>query len=360
MRRSHCRCAAAPMHPSRRLRARKTLQFVHAIVTCCGNDARAIRSYQSEEHWGTALRLQSKARSESNASHEDHDRQRCVVSPDQRRRQYSGSDRSMARPIRTRGPAGHAARLPHRPLPDLSGDPRRGAAAATSSRAASRHSGPQALHIATEGPLGFRRAALLRQATGCASPPPITRSFRNTCARGCRSRWCASYALLRWFHGAAQSCMVSTQGVQTELAARGFRNLVRWRRGVDTQLFRPQRKDFLELPRPIAAYVGRVAVEKNVAAFLRMPWSGTKLVIGDGPERQRLQAQYPAGRVRRLSLRRGSGGAPGGRRCAGVSQPHRHLWPGQSRGHGLRRPGGGVSGHGSDRRRAGRRHRRAR
>ena len=78
--------------------------------------------------------------------------------------------------------------------------------------------------------------------------------------------------------------------------ARGARlfNLVRWRRGVDTQLFRPQRKDFLDLPRPIAAYVGRVAVEKNVAAFLRMPWSGTKMVIGDGPERQRLQSQYPA------------------------------------------------------------------
>jgi glycosyltransferase involved in cell wall biosynthesis len=62
---------------------------------------------------------------------------------------------------------------------------------------------------------------------------------------------------------------------------------------VDTQLFRPQSKDFLNLPRPIAACVGRVAVEKNVAAFLRMPWSGTKLVIGDGPERQRLQARYP-------------------------------------------------------------------
>jgi glycosyltransferase involved in cell wall biosynthesis len=104
----------------------------------------------------------------------------------------------------------------------------------------------------------------------------------------------ASYALLHWFHGAAQSCMVSTQGVQRELARRGFTNLVRWRRGVDTQLFRPQPKNFLDLPRPIAAYVGRVAVEKNVAAFLRMPWGGTKLVIGDGPERQRVQSQYPA------------------------------------------------------------------
>jgi glycosyltransferase involved in cell wall biosynthesis len=68
---------------------------------------------------------------------------------------------------------------------------------------------------------------------------------------------------------------------------------VRWRRGVDTQLFRPRPKEFLRLPRPIAVYVGRIAIEKNVSAFLRMRWSGTKLVIGDGPERQRLQAQYP-------------------------------------------------------------------
>ncbi|HEY4881354.1 MAG TPA: glycosyltransferase family 1 protein [Steroidobacteraceae bacterium] len=152
---------------------------------------------------------------------------------------------------------------------------------------------PQALHIATEGPLGFSaRSYCVRHGLR------FTTSYHTQFPQYLRSRLpvplMASYALLRWFHGAAQSCMVSTQGVQTELAARGFTNLVRWRRGVDTQLFRPQRKDFLDLPRPIAAYVGRVAVEKNVAAFLRMPWGGTKLVIGDGPERQRLQSQYPA------------------------------------------------------------------
>jgi glycosyltransferase involved in cell wall biosynthesis len=151
---------------------------------------------------------------------------------------------------------------------------------------------PQALHIATEGPLGFcaRRYCISHGLR-------FTTSYHTQFPQYLRSRLpiplAASYGLLRWFHGAAQSCMVSTQGVQAELAARGFRNVVRWQRGVDTQLFRPQGKDFLDLPRPIAACVGRVAVEKNVAAFLRMPWSGTKLVIGDGPERQRLQAQYP-------------------------------------------------------------------
>ena len=66
-----------------------------------------------------------------------------------------------------------------------------------------------------------------------------------------------------------------------------------WQRGVDTQLFKPRAKDFLQLPRPIAAYVGRVAIEKNIDAFLRMPWTGTKLVIGDGPELPRLKSQYP-------------------------------------------------------------------
>jgi glycosyltransferase involved in cell wall biosynthesis len=151
---------------------------------------------------------------------------------------------------------------------------------------------PQALHIATEGPLGFsaRRYCISHGLR-------FTSSYHTQFPQYLRSRMpvplATSYALLRWFHGAAQSCMVSTQGVQTELAARGFNNLVRWQRGVDTQLFRPQSKDFLDLPRPVAVYVGRVAVEKNVAAFLRMPWSGTRLVIGDGPERQRLQAQYP-------------------------------------------------------------------
>jgi 1,2-diacylglycerol 3-alpha-glucosyltransferase/glucuronosyltransferase len=151
---------------------------------------------------------------------------------------------------------------------------------------------PQALHIATEGPLGFatRRYCLSRGLR-------FTTSYHTQFPQYLRSRWpiplAFSYAVLRWFHGAAQHCMVSTETLHRELAARGFKNLVRWRRGVDTELFRPRSKDFLNLPRPIAAYVGRVAVEKNVDAFLRMPWNGSKLVIGDGPERARLQTQYP-------------------------------------------------------------------
>jgi len=151
---------------------------------------------------------------------------------------------------------------------------------------------PQAVHIATEGPLGFAaRRYCVRRALR------FTTSYHTQFPQYLRSRWpiplWVSYQGLRWFHAAAHGCMVSTAGVRAALAARGFRNLLRWQRGVDTELFRPRRKDFLQLPRPIAAYVGRVAVEKNVAAFLRMPWRGAKLVIGDGPERARLQSQYP-------------------------------------------------------------------
>ncbi len=151
---------------------------------------------------------------------------------------------------------------------------------------------PQALHIATEGPLGFaaRRYCLRRGWR-------FTTSYHTQFPQYLKSRWpiplWLSYAALRRFHGAAQRCMVSTPSVENELHKRGFRNLVRWRRGVDTELFRPRGKELLRLPRPIAAYVGRLAVEKNVDAFLRMPWRGSKIVIGDGPERARLAAQYP-------------------------------------------------------------------
>jgi 1,2-diacylglycerol 3-alpha-glucosyltransferase/glucuronosyltransferase len=151
---------------------------------------------------------------------------------------------------------------------------------------------PQALHIATEGPLGLS-ARRFCQRHGIR----FTTSYHTQFPQYLRARFPvpmrASYRALRWFHGAAVRCMVSTQSLRLDLAARGFKNLASWRRGVDTQLFKPHPKDFLALPRPIAAYVGRVAVEKNVEAFLAMDWPGSKIIIGDGPERMRLQKQYP-------------------------------------------------------------------
>jgi glycosyltransferase involved in cell wall biosynthesis len=151
---------------------------------------------------------------------------------------------------------------------------------------------PQALHIATEGPLGLAARHHCQKAG-----MRFTTSYHTQFPQYLRARFpiplVVSYRVLRWFHGAAVRCMVSTASLRQDLAARGFKNLVAWRRGVDTEVFKPQPKDYLKLPRPIAAYVGRVAVEKNIEAFLTMPWSGSKIVIGDGPERLRLQALYP-------------------------------------------------------------------
>jgi glycosyltransferase involved in cell wall biosynthesis len=151
---------------------------------------------------------------------------------------------------------------------------------------------PQALHIATEGPLGLSaRRFCLRWGLR------FTTSYHTQFPQYLRARFPIpvklSYAALRRFHGVAVRCMVSTASMRKELAAQGFCNLAHWQRGVDTEKFRPRPKDLLDLPRPIAAYVGRVAIEKNIAAFLGMSWAGSKIVIGDGPERARLQQQYP-------------------------------------------------------------------
>ena len=158
-----------------------------------------------------------------------------------------------------------------------------------------REARPDAIHIATEGPLGFAAWRYCRR-----HRLAFTTSYHTQFPEYLRLRfpiplsW--SYRLLRAFHGAATRCMVSTEGVQAELERRGFTNVARWRRGVDTEQFRPRDKDFIDLPRPVAAYIGRVAVEKNIDAFLAMDWPGSKLVIGDGPERARLCAAWPQAR----------------------------------------------------------------
>jgi glycosyltransferase involved in cell wall biosynthesis len=150
---------------------------------------------------------------------------------------------------------------------------------------------PDALHIATEGPLGLAARRFCVKYGVC-----FTTSYHTQFPQYIRARFPiplrASYWAMRYFHRAAAHCMVSTASLQTELCAQGFANLKTWQRGVDVELFKPRAKSFLDLPRPIAAYVGRVAVEKNIDAFLSMAWSGSKIVIGDGPERARLERQY--------------------------------------------------------------------
>jgi glycosyltransferase involved in cell wall biosynthesis len=153
--------------------------------------------------------------------------------------------------------------------------------------------GPDAIHIATEGTLGgAARKWCLRRGF------PFTTSYHTQFPEYVRARvpipLSVSYAHLRRFHAAAARTMVATPAMQQLLESRGFRNIVRWTRGVDVNLFKPREKSYLRLPRPIATYVGRVAIEKNIEAFLRLELPGTKLVVGDGPARAELEAKYPA------------------------------------------------------------------
>jgi glycosyltransferase involved in cell wall biosynthesis len=97
---------------------------------------------------------------------------------------------------------------------------------------------------------------------------------------------------LRWFHNAGQAVMAATPALASELRMRGFRNVVLWPRGVDSGLFHPRAVD-LGLPRPVFLCVGRVAVEKNLEAFLSLDLPGTKVIVGDGPARAALAQKYP-------------------------------------------------------------------
>jgi glycosyltransferase involved in cell wall biosynthesis len=152
---------------------------------------------------------------------------------------------------------------------------------------------PDALHIATEGPLGLAARGWAKR-TGFA----FTTAFHTRFAEYVKARTGLPvgpiYAWMRWFHGAGRGMMVATQSLRGELAARGFRNIRPWSRGVDLDLFKPYGKtEFAHLPAPIFVYVGRVAVEKNIGAFLRLDLPGSKVVVGGGPQLASLQREYP-------------------------------------------------------------------
>jgi glycosyltransferase involved in cell wall biosynthesis len=152
---------------------------------------------------------------------------------------------------------------------------------------------PDCVHIATEGPLGLAaRRRCLKQGLR------FTTSYHTRFPEYVNARLpvplAVGYAWLRWFHRPSQGVMVATRTLRRDLEARGFRSLRDWSRGVDTALFRPDHAPALELPRPVHLYVGRVAVEKNLDAFLALPLAGSKLVVGDGPALAELKARYPA------------------------------------------------------------------
>jgi glycosyltransferase involved in cell wall biosynthesis len=151
---------------------------------------------------------------------------------------------------------------------------------------------PDAIHIATEGPIGWAVRAYCRRRKLAFTTSYTTRFPEYIAVRSMiPATW--SYAVLRRFHSAGAMTMVATQSLRRELSDRGFGRLGIWTRGVDTALFSPNDPIELDLPRPIFMSVGRVAVEKNLEAFLSLPLPGSKVVIGDGPQKLDLERRYP-------------------------------------------------------------------
>ncbi len=162
--------------------------------------------------------------------------------------------------------------------------------------------GPDAVHIATEGPLGWAARAL------CLKwGMPFTTSYHTKFPEYVHARfkfiplsW--GYKFVRSFHNASGRIMVTTPSMRSFLKSKGFHNLAVWTRGVDLEQFRPDLrfKDgedvYAALPRPVFANIGRVAVEKNIEAFLELDLPGSKVVVGDGPALAGLKKKY-AGRA---------------------------------------------------------------
>ena len=152
--------------------------------------------------------------------------------------------------------------------------------------------GPEALHVATEGPLGVsaRRWAL-------ANGAHFTTAYHTRFPEYLQARTGLSpdlsYSLLRRFHAAGSGMMVAAASLRRELAAHGFCNILPWSRGVDLELFRPAPRWDWAMPRPVFLYVGRVAVEKNIEAFLGLDLPGSKAVVGDGPQLDELRRRHP-------------------------------------------------------------------
>lgn len=154
---------------------------------------------------------------------------------------------------------------------------------------------PDAIHVATEGPLGIsaRRYCTSREVS-------FTTSYHTQFPEYVRKRvpiptaW--SYAYLRRHHAAAARTMVATPTMRDVLESHGFENVVIWPRGVDTEQFTPTLRTPLEGEPPFLLYAGRVAVEKNLEVFLELDVPGTKYIVGDGPDLSTLQRNYPMAR----------------------------------------------------------------
>ena len=153
---------------------------------------------------------------------------------------------------------------------------------------------PDAIHIATEGPLGWaaRRACL--RANLAFSTSFHTRFAEYAAARSPLPGTAgAVWAVLRRFHKPSKAVMTPSLTVSKLLESRGFHNVKTWTRGVDHDVFKVWDRDYFDFPRPIMALAGRVIIDKNIESFLKLDLPGTKVIIGDGPDRAQLEARYP-------------------------------------------------------------------
>lgn len=157
---------------------------------------------------------------------------------------------------------------------------------------------PEAIHIATEGPLGWTARAICRR-----WKLPFTTSYHTRFPEYVNARLPfipikAGYWYMRQFHNAGGRLMVTTPSMRNDLSARGFTNIIPWARGVDIEAFHPRFRGvdggvYGDLPRPIIINVGRIAVEKNLEAFFDLDLPGTKVMVGEGPQREDLEKRYP-------------------------------------------------------------------
>lgn len=151
---------------------------------------------------------------------------------------------------------------------------------------------PEAIHVATEGPLGLSaRGYCLKRNL------PFTTSYHTRFPEYVAARFPLKlswlYAFMRRFHNSGAGTMVATESLRRELAARGFQKIKVWSRGVDTKIFQPLAPPDLSLEHPVFINVGRVAVEKNLEAFLSLKLPGSKVIVGGGPQLEELKQRYP-------------------------------------------------------------------
>ena len=200
---------------------------------------------------------------------------------------------------------------------------------------------PEAIHIATEGPIGLaaRRICLEWKL-------PFTTSYHTRFPEYVSARLpvplAAGYAYMKWFHRPSGRLMVATPTMREELERHGFRNISLWSKGLDTEMFRPRSHNepdvFEGLSRPIWLNVGRVAVEKNIEAFVGLDLPGTKVVVGDGPQREELPGALSGGEIRGSQVQRRTRRALRLRRCLRLSIADGHVWPGHLGGVGAGTP----------------------